>query len=173
MKPYLVAALIGLLFIACAFGESAHKGWRATPEGWPKATGGKQGFRPKDRGSLYQPIPIQHFYMQAPFVRVDKPDPPANAAFKAEYWFKMDCTITLQKVYMLVPSQDGTVKTQEIKTTPLSVYSKEVVEGYYAASFSTEEVSFKEGDTFVVVFKINGETTMVFLRILYCPFEPS
>lgn len=173
MKPYIMAAVTGLILTSSAFGESAHKGWRATPDRWPPASGGERGFGPKDRGWLYQPIPIRDFSMQGPFVRVDKPDPPATAVFKAAYWFKRDCTVAVQRVYLLIPGEGGTIQTREIKTTPLSVRKKEIDKGYYTASFNTEEVSFQEGDTFVVVFSINGKTTMVFLRILYCPLEPS
>lgn len=111
--------------------------------------------------------------MQAPMVRVDKPDPPTKAAFKGEYWFRQESNVTVQKVYMLLVSEDGTLTTQEIKTTGFSVYNKPVVEGYFAASFNTEEVSFKEGDTFVVVFKIDGVPTIVLLRIRYVAFMPS
>jgi len=172
MKTFFLVALTSFLVATNAFGESAHKGWRATPDKWPPA-GNAKPFRAGDRGSTYKGIPIQHFYMQGPSARVDRPDPPTKASFKGEYWFRLDSTVTVQKVYMLVASEDGTINTREIKTTPLSVYNKPVIEGYYAASFNTEEVSFKEGDTFVVVFKINGSPTMVFLRILYVPFEPS
>ena len=172
-KTSLSVAMASLIAATAAWAESAHKGYRAIPDQWPSIARGEKGFRPEYRGSTYSPLPFREFRFQAPRVRVDKPDPPTNAAFKAEYWFKMNCTVTVQKVYMLLPNEDGTITNREIKTTPLSVYNKEVIEGYYAASFTTEEVSFKEGDVFLVVFKINGEQTMAFLRILYVPFEPS
>jgi hypothetical protein len=74
---------------------------------------------------------------------------------------------------MLVSDEDGTIRTREIKATPPKFFENEVITGYYSASFSTEKVSFKEGDVFVVVFKIDGQTTPVFLKIIYNRFVPS
>jgi hypothetical protein len=85
----------------------------------------------------------------------------------------MGSTVSVQKVHMLVVNKDGTINTKEIKITPVSLFNEEVITGYYSASFSTEQVSFKEGDVFVMVFNADGETTTVFLKITYHPFVPS
>ncbi|HUT91089.1 MAG TPA: hypothetical protein VMY37_16420 [Thermoguttaceae bacterium] len=166
MKTFFPVALSSLLVATCAFGESAHKGWRATPYQWPSGSGSTHST--EQDGDT----PIKSFRMQGPFVGIGAPNPPAQTSFKGEYWFRRDCTVTVQKVYMLLLGEDGTINTREIKTTPLNV-NTHITTDCYATSFSTEEISFKEGDTFVVVFKINGAPTMVFLRVFFCPFEPS
>ena len=74
---------------------------------------------------------------------------------------------------MLVVSEDGTINTREIKTTTPVVSKNEVTEGYYCASFSTEKVSFKEGDLFVMVLKADGQIIPIFLKMVYSPFVPS
>ena len=159
MKKSLSVAVAGLMLAACVHAESAHKGWATVPAQWSSAT---------------SPIPVvRDVGMQGPGARIDEPDPPTNGTFRAGYLFKIGSTVAVQRVYMLVSNEDGTLKTKEIKTTPPSLFEKEVITGYYAASFSTEKVSFKEGDVFVVVFKIDGRTTPVFLRIIYNRFVPS
>lgn len=172
MRTFFLAGLVNVLVVAVAYGESAHKGWRAVPDKWP-SPGNSKPFQEGTRGSTFKEIPIQAFGMTGPFVRVDKPDPPTKAAFNGEYWFRQRATVTVQKVYLLTPGDDGAIATREIKTNGFSVYREPVVEGYFAASFRTEEIEFKEGDTFVVVLKVDGKATPVFLRILYVPFEPS
>lgn len=169
MKLPLSVALAVVIVTTGAWAESAHKGYRAIPDRWPSSEGIPGGFR----GSTYRPLPFREFRFQAPFVPFGQPHPPTNSVFNAEYWFEMDCTVVVQKVYLLAPKDDGTLTTREIKTTPVSVSNKEVIKGYHAASFTTEEVSFKEGDVFVVVFRINGAQMLALLRILYVPFEPS
>ena len=123
-------------------------------------------------GDISPPV-VRDVGMQGPWARIEEPDPPTNATFQARYLFKIGSTVTVQRVYRLSPNRDGTLKTKEIKTTRPSLFEKEVITGYYAASFSTEQVSFKEGDVFVVVFKIDGQMTPVFSKIIYNRFVPS
>ncbi len=160
MKKSLSVAIAGLILAAGAHAESAHKGWAAVPAQWPSAAHG--------------PPVVRDVGMGGPGARIDEADPPANGTFRGGYCFKTGSTVTVQRVYMLVARQDGTISTREIKTTPLSVHNNtEVIEGYYYASFSTEKVSFKEGDVFVVVFKADSQTIPVFLKIVYNRFVPS
>ena len=171
MKAILLTVAGILITGAVALAESAHKGYTAYP--WPSSEGNRKGFRPEFRGSTYQPLPFREFRLTGPWARIDQPDPPTNSTFKGEFWFKMDCTVTVQRVYMILPQEDGTVTNREIKTSPLSFFNKEVISGYYAASFTTEAITFKEGDVFLIIFRINGEQMMAFLRVLYTPFLPS
>src|SRR5438093_876843 len=159
MKRSLSIAVASLMIAACAHAESAHKGWGTVPAKWPSATS--------------PPSVVRDVGMQGPWARIEEPDPPTNATFQARYLFKIGSTVTVQRVYRLSPNRDGTLKTKEIKTTRPSLFEKEVITGYYAASFNTEQVSFKEGDVFVVVFKIDGQMTPVFLKIIYNRFVPS
>jgi hypothetical protein len=159
MKKSLSLAVAGLMVAACARAESAHKFWGAGPAQWSSAT---------------SPHPvIRDVGMGGPGARIQEPDPPTNGTFRASYLFKMGSTVSVQKVHMLVVNKDGTINTKEIKITPVSLFNEEVITGYYSASFSTEQVSFKEGDVFVMVFNADGETTTVFLKITYHPFVPS
>jgi hypothetical protein len=152
-------ALACLLLAACANAESARRGWSAEPAQWPSTTSP-------------QPI-VKGVGMQGPWTSVDKPDPPTSSTFEGGYSFKTGSTVTVQSVYMLTVNDDGSIKTREIKTTPVSVTKNEVVAGYHCASFTTEKVSFKEGDFFVVVLKAGGQTIPMFLKITYCRFLPS
>jgi hypothetical protein len=111
--------------------------------------------------------------MRGPWAHIREPDPPTNGPFNGGYLFKTGSTVSLRRVYKLVTNEDGTMKTEEIKITAVSVQKEEVIDGYRSASFSTERVSFKEGDAFVVVFKIDGQATLVFLKITYNSFVPS
>src|SRR5690349_5088109 len=138
MKKSLLVAVAGLMIAACAHAESAHKGWGTVPAQWSG---------PKSLSAV-----IRDVGMQGPWVGIKQPDPPTNAAFQAGYCFRTGSVVTVKKVYMLVATEDGTIHTREIKTTPLNVQNGEVIEGYSYASFGTEKVSFKEGDVFAVVF---------------------
>lgn len=159
MKKSLPIAIASLMLTICAHAESASKLWSTVPAKWSGATSLSAVIR--DAG------------MQGPWARIDQPDPPTNATFQAGYSFKTGSIVTVKKVYMLVADEDGTIKTREIKITPVSVQKREVIEGYSYASFSTERVSFKGGDVFVIVFKADGQTIPVFLKIVYNPFVPS
>ena len=171
MKTIVCSAILGF---ACtvALGESAHKGWDAVPDRWPEANRTRP-FREGRRGSAYQGIPIKYISLHGPWARVDRPDPPPKGPFSGNIWFKQDAKLELQKVYLLSPSDDGSLKQREIAAMAWSVHEKPVVEGYLAASFKTEVLSFSEGDVFAVVLKIDGKPTTIFLRILYYPFVPS
>jgi hypothetical protein len=159
MKKSLSMVVAGLIIAACAHGESAHKGWATLAARW--------SYDPPSNPE------VRDIGMAVPGASIDQPDPPTNGTFRAGYLYRIGSTITVQRVYMLVPNEDGTIRTKESKATPPSLFEKEVITGYYSASFSTEKVSFKEGDVFVVVFKIDGQTTPVFLKIIYNRFVPS
>jgi hypothetical protein len=159
MKRFLLVAIAGIMIAACARAESAHKGWATVPAQWS--------------GAASPSAVLRAVNMQGPFVPIDKPDPPTNASFQASYLFKTGSTVTVQKVYLLAANEDGTMNTKEIKTTAVSVHDREYIKNYSYASFSTEKVSFKEGDVFVVIFKADGQTIPVFLKIVFNPFVPS
>ena len=159
MKKVILVVVTSLIVAVCAHAESAHKGWGASPAQWP--------------GAKSPSAVIRDVGMQGPWVSIKEPDPPTNAPFQAGYCFKTGSIVTVKKVYILVVGEDGSINTKEIKTTPLRVHSHEVIDGYSYASFSTDKVSFKEGDVFVVVFKADGQTIPVFLKIAYSPFVPS
>ena len=162
MKKLLLVTIAAVVVTTCADAESAHKGWAAVPAHWPAA-------EPPQR---IVPV-VRDVGMAGPGARVEEPDPPTNAVFRAGFLFKMGSTVTVERVYMLLASDDGTLRTKEIKITPLSLYKNEVITGYYAASFNTEKLSFKEGDVFVLVFKADGQITPVFLKLIYNRFVPS
>jgi hypothetical protein len=155
MKKSVLVIVAALMLGVCAYAESAHKGWSAE-------------FL---KTSLYPAL--RSASMRGPWARIDKPDPSTNAPFRCEYAFQTNHTVVVQKVYMLLAQEDGTLQTREIKATAPTLPNEEFTRGVYGCSFATEEVSFKEGDTFVVVFKIDGKPTPVFLKLTYHPFVPS
>ena len=159
MKTTLLVAVAGLTVAACANAESAHKGWATVPAQWSGA---------KSSSDLVHSVGLQ-----GPWARIDKPDPPTNAPLHAGYCFKTGSVVTVQRVYKLLADDDGTIQTRELKTTKPVVHDKEVTEGYYCASFSTEKVSFKEGDIFVVVLKADGQIIPIVLKMVYNPYVPS
>jgi hypothetical protein len=159
MKRFPLITFVGLMIAACAQGESAHKGWSAVAARWSCDP-------PSD------PV-VRDVGMTGPCAGIKQPDPPANGIFHAGYSYRKGSTVTVQRVYMLEHSTDAAIKTKEITITPLSLFEKEVITDYYCAEFKTEKVSFKEGDVFVVVLKVNGQLTPVFLKIMYSPFIPS
>ena len=159
MKKVHLLAAAGLMVVACVHAESAHKGWGTAPAEWPGAK---------------SPRPVVHSVgFQGPWVSIKEPDPPTNAPLHAGYCFRTGSIVTVQRVYKLLLSEDGTISTREIKTTTPVVSKNEVTEGYYCASFDTEKVSFKQGDLFVVVLKADGQTIPIFLKMVYSPFVPS
>ena len=158
MKKSILSTVASLMLAACGHAESAHKGWSAVPIECPPA---------------FQFPVIRDVGMQGPWVNIKEPDPPTNGPFKGGYLFKTGSTVTLQKVYKLVANEEGTMNMSEVKITPVSVQKNEVIAGYRSASFSTEKVSFKAGDVFVVILKADGKTTTVFLKMTYYPFVPS
>ena len=159
MKKVLLMAVTGLMIAARAHAESAHKGWGTVAAEWAGAK---------------SPTPVVHSVgIQGPWAPTNKPDPPTNAPLQAGYCFKTSSIVTLQRVYMLVVGEDGTINTREIKSSKPVVSKNEVTEGYYCASFSTEKVSFKEGDLFVIVLKADGQTIPIFLKMVYNRFVPS
>src|SRR6185436_5006942 len=159
MKRLLTSAAAALMFAACSRAESAHKGWATSPAQWP--------------GVLSANEVVRHVGLAGPWVHIREPDPPPNGAFRGGYSFRTGSVVTVQQVYMLVANEKGAIKTRKLKSTPPVVGKGEPAEGYSYASFSTKKVSFKEGDVLVVVFKANGRTIPVFLKVYYNPFVPS
>jgi hypothetical protein len=158
MNKYLSIVLAGLLIAAGSYGESAHKGWTTATARWS-----------------FDPSPdavIRSVGMAGPSADIRQPDPPTNGIFQAGYEYRVGSTVNVLRVYMLIPNVDGTIETKEIKTTAPIKLEREVVSGYYSASFNTEKVTFKEGDVFVMVLKVDGRILTQFLKIHYDPFVP-
>src|SRR5262245_5541538 len=128
MKKLFPITIAGLMFVTSVRAESAHKGWGASPAQRPSAT------------SI-----VRDVGMTGPSAAINEPDPPTNGIFHGGYLYKTGSIVAVQRVYMLVPNEDGTIKTKEVRITPPSLLEKEAITGYYSASFRTEEVSFKEG----------------------------
>ena len=159
MKKVLLVAVAGIVVGACAQAESAHKGWGTAPAEWP---------------GVKSPRPAVHSVgLQGPWVPINQPDPPTNTPLGAGYCFKTGSVVIVQRVYKLVVNEDGTVNTLELKKTTPVVSKDEVTDGYHCASFKTEKVSFKEGDLFVMLLKIDGRTMPFVLKMTYSPFVPS
>src|SRR6185503_9429425 len=115
MKKLILAILAVFVWVFTnAHAESAHKGWAAMPAKWPAAEPPAPGM----------PV-VRDVGMAGPGARVEEPDPPTNASFQGGYCFKTSSIVTVQRVYMLVTGEDGTISTKEIKTTPLSLHNKE------------------------------------------------
>jgi hypothetical protein len=159
MKKALLLVVAGIMVATCTHAESAHKGWGTAPAEWPRSK---------------SPRPAVHSVgLQGPWVSINQPDPPTNAPLGAGYCFRTGSVVTAQRVYKLVVNVDGTVNTMELKTTTPVVSNNEVTDGYHCASFRTENVSFKEGDLFVMVLKVDGRTIPFVLKMTYSPFVPS
>jgi hypothetical protein len=155
MKKSVLVIVAALMLGVCAYAESAHKGWSA------------------DISETSTYPALRSVTMRGPWTRIDKPDPSTNAPFRCEYAFQTHHTVVVQKVYMLLAQEDGTLQTREIKAVAPTLPNEQFTRGVYGGSFTTEEVAFKEGDAFMVVFKIDGKTTPVFLSLRYHPFVPS
>jgi hypothetical protein len=159
MNKVLLVAVAGIVVVACAHAESAHKGWGTAPAEWP---------------GVKSPRPVVHSVgLRGPGAPINQPDPPTNAPLGAGYCFRTGSVITVQRVYKLVVKEDGSVDTLELKTTIPVVSKNEVTDGYHCASFKTDNVSFKEGDLFVMVLKVDGRTMPFVLKMTYAPFVPS
>jgi len=159
MNKVCLVAVAGLVFAACVHAESAHKGWGTVPAEWP---------------GTKSPGPVVHSVgLQGTWASITELDPPTDAALHGGYCFKTGSIVTVQMVYKLVIDENGTIKTREIKSTTPVVSKNEVTDGYYCASFSTEKVSFKEGDVFVIVLKADGQAIPFFLKMGYNRFVPS
>jgi hypothetical protein len=159
MKTILSLPIATLVVLGCAQAESAHKGWGTVPAEWPGAK---------------SPLGVvQSVGLVGPWVSTKEPDPPTNAPLTGSYCFRAGSVVTVQKVYRLVVKGDGTISTQEIKTTTPAPSKNQVTDGYYCAHLGTEKVSFREGDLFVMVLRVDGEIIPFFLKMKYSPFVPS
>src|SRR5690349_17798354 len=108
MKKLLSVTIASWIVAACACAESAHKAWGASPLQPPSAT------------SI-----VRDVGMAGPGAASDQPDPSTNGTFPGGYLYKRGRSVSVQRVYMLVLNEDGTIKTKEVKITPLSLLEKE------------------------------------------------
>jgi hypothetical protein len=143
MKTWLTLFL--LLALTCvAIAESAIFGWHAFAGATPGIG------------------VIQKAILDGPSERNTVPD--TKGSFSCEYIFKKGWGTELKALHLLKAKPDGTLGTNAVPFEIVStgpdrdpVFTKTI--------FKTESVDFDEGDTFVMVFKTNKRTEMVFARI--------